>query len=365
MTNNPEQLSIYLHWPFCRSKCPYCDFFSLVKKNINQDEIITEYIQQLKKYAEILPNKTITSVFFGGGTPSLITPKNINKIIQTIDNLWHLSSDTEISLEANPNTQTSSLFSDLKIAGINRLSLGVQSLNDEHLKFLGRTHSSNQALNAINNVLKIFNNHSIDLMYALPNQTLDDWQKQLYQIINLGLKHISLYQLTIEENTPFYRKGIKPLDEEKAADLYIFTETELANHNYFKYEVSNYCQPNFSSRHNLAYWLGHDYIGIGQSAHGRIHKNNKFYAITNPLQFEELTAEQRAEELIIMGLRLTEGINKNNFEQICGMNFDKFINQNFKFQAISQNLLQETKSFIKATPQGFLLLDYLIVGLCS
>ncbi|MCQ2740982.1 MAG: radical SAM family heme chaperone HemW [Alphaproteobacteria bacterium] len=364
MNDITNDLSIYFHWPFCRSKCPYCDFFSQVKKNIPQDEIIADYLKQLEAYAAMLPNRSIVSVFFGGGTPSLIKPKNIETILNKISKLWPTSSNTEISLEANPNTQTPTLFSDLHQAGINRLSLGVQSLDDKELKFLGRTHTAADALQAIDGVLKIFDNHSIDLIYALPEQTVKNWQTQLELVKNFGLKHISLYQLTIEDGTIFAKKGIKTLDEETAALFYQLTESSLKEKNYQKYEVSNYALPGFESKHNRAYWIGQDYIGIGTSAHGRIKKDNIFYAQTNPLKLEELTPQERAEELIIMGLRLTDGIDKQRFEQISGLKFDSFINQNFKQTALASKLLEETASTLKATSDGFLVLDYLITNLC-
>lgn len=365
MNDNRNNLSIYLHWPFCRSKCPYCDFFSQVRKNVGQDKIINDYIEQLRAYTKITPGRKIVSVFFGGGTPSLIKPQNIARIIEQIDKLWQLSEQCEISLEANPNTQTPQLFADLRQVGINRLSLGVQSLDDKQLKFLGRTHTADEALKAIDEVLQNFANHSVDLMYALPGQTPEQWQNQLEQICSFGLKHISLYQLTIEENTPFYHKGIRPLNENAAAAMYRQTEKILSSKGYDKYEVSNYAVNGFQSIHNRAYWLGQDYIGIGETAHGRLRKDGKLFAVTNPLQFEELTPVERAEELVIMGLRLTEGIDKHSFSLNCGLNFDTFINQNFKQEAEHRGLLCDTGMALKATADGFLLLNYLIAGLCS
>ena len=360
-----SNLSIYLHWPFCKSKCPYCDFFSKVQKNIDQDAIIDGYIKQLETYATLTKDRDIVSVFFGGGTPSLISPQNIEKILNTIDKLWGISPKTEISLEANPNTQTPHLFADLAQAGINRLSLGVQSLDDEELKFLGRTHTADEALKAIDDVLKNYTNHSVDLIYALPHQSMDKWHKELKQITSLGLKHLSLYQLTIEENTVFYQKGIKALDEEKAAQLYQLSDDFLGTQGYDKYEVSNYAKQGFQSRHNKAYWLGQDYIGIGQSAHGRLRLNNKIFAVTAPVLFEELSPKERAEELIIMGLRLTEGINKSNFKLVCGLDFDSFINQKFKNDCQKQSLIVDDASTLRASKEGFLLLDYIIAGLCG
>ncbi len=366
MANNIlNDLSIYLHWPFCKSKCPYCDFFSKVKKNIDQDAIIEGYIKQLENYASRTKDREVVSVFFGGGTPSLITPQNIEKILNSINKLWHVSPNIEVSLEANPNTQTPTLFSDLAHSGINRLSLGVQSLDDTELKFLGRTHTAKQALQAIDDVLKNYTNHSIDLIYALPHQTFDTWQKELNQISSLGLKHLSLYQLTIEENTVFYKKGIKAMDEEKAAQLYQFSDDFLASQGYAKYEVSNYSRPGYQSVHNKAYWIGQDYIGIGQSAHGRLHLDGKIFAVTDPMLFEELSPSERAEELIIMGLRLRSGIHKSDFKLCCGLDFDAFINQDFKNRCQEQGLLVDDATTLKATKEGFLLLNYLISGLCG
>jgi len=359
-----KELSIYFHWPFCKSKCPYCDFYSKVCKDTDQDVLISDYLKQLDNYCNMLPQQNIVSIYFGGGTPSLITPHNISRILGKIDTLWGIPSACEISLEANPNTNHPNLFADLASAGINRLSLGVQSLDDKQLRFLGRTHDSKQALKAIDEVLSNFNNHSIDLMYALPDQSIDNWQTQLEKVCSFGLKHISLYQLTIEENTIFHRKGITPLDEDKSAQIYLLTEDYLATQNYNKYEVSNYCTPGFASRHNQTYWQGGNYIGIGQSAHGRLKIGSQNYALTNPLIMDKLAPEERATELIIMGLRLTSGINKNTFAQITGINFDNFINQNFKKKILKNNLLHETKSTIRVSKKGFLLLDYIIQGLC-
>lgn len=360
-----KDLGIYLHWPFCKSKCPYCDFFSAVKRHVNQDEIITGYLAQLEQYRQLIGNRHIISVFFGGGTPSLIAPQNIELILKKIDSLWKIDSAVEISLEANPNTDSPNLFADLHQAGINRLSLGVQSFDDKRLKFLGRTHNSAQALQSIENMQKHFSNCSIDLMYALPNQTALEWTKQLQTVCKLGLKHLSLYQLTIETGTVFARKKISPLDEDKASELYLLTEDFLSDYNLTKYEVSNYAAPDHASRHNLIYWQGGEYIGIGPSAHGRINIHNQWFAQTDPLQLEQLTAQERAEELIIMGLRLTSGINKTKFKALCGLDFDNFINQSFLQQAVNRNLLHNTANHIYATRQGFLVLDKLIEGLCT
>lgn len=357
----PVPFGIYLHWPYCLSKCPYCDFYKEVRKDVPQEEIINGYLEELDFYHRLTADKTVSSIFFGGGTPSLIEPQYLEKIITYISKLWPMSSQVEISLEANPNSNKPRLFSDLKTAGINRLSLGVQALNEADLKFLGRTHNKEQALLAIEEVIKTFNNHSIDLIYARPQQDIQAWNQELQQAVSFGFKHISLYQLTIEEGTFFAKKGIKPLEEEAAATMYSLTADYLNTHGYPQYEVSNYGQP---CRHNLLYWQGDDYLGIGKSAHGRFNYYGKIYASVHPRQLEELTTQERAEELVIMGLRLNSGINKQHFQEICGLDFDNFINQEQLHTLVQEQYIENTLQSIKATPKGFLVLNKLIEELC-
>lgn len=256
-------LSVYIHWPYCLSKCPYCDFFSKVDKHVDQKQIIDGYLDDLNWYHDLTAKQTVQSIFFGGGTPSLIEPQYIEKVINHIFKLWPTTKQVEISLEANPNTNRPNLFADLRLAGINRLSLGIQALNDKDLKFLGRTHNLSRALHAVDEVTRLFDNHSADLIYARPGQTAEAWKQELNQISELGLKHLSLYQLTIEEGTFFARKGIKPMDDEPAAELYALTQEFLATKGYPQYEVSNFAHPGYESIHNLAYWRGQNYLGIG------------------------------------------------------------------------------------------------------
>ncbi len=360
-----QELAIYIHWPFCKSKCPYCDFYKELNRGVNQDDIIGEYLNALQQYYDLMPERNIKSIFFGGGTPSLIAPKNIEKIINCIVKRWRISENIEISLEANPNSRYDTMFKDLKNAGINRLSLGVQALNDEDLRFLGRTHNTQTARLCLQEIVQTFDNHSADLIYALPQQNFKNWQLQLGEICSFGLKHLSLYQLTIEDGTVFACKGIKPLDEEKSIEIYNFTRDYLAQKNYCHYEVSNFALSGFASRHNLTYWQGGDYIGIGKSAHGRIKLNGRFYSVTYPFINEELTPQERAEELIIMGLRLVEGINKTDFKNICGLDFNDFVNREKLQQLKEQNLLSETPHYLKASYYGFLLIDYIAAELCS
>lgn len=357
-------LSVYIHWPYCLSKCPYCDFFSKVDKHVDQKQIIDGYLDDLNWYHDLTAKQTVQSIFFGGGTPSLIEPQYIEKVINHIFKLWPTTKQVEISLEANPNTNRPNLFADLRLAGINRLSLGIQALNDKDLKFLGRTHNLSRALHAVDEVTRLFDNHSADLIYARPGQTAEAWKQELNQITELGLKHLSLYQLTIEEGTFFARKGIKPMDDEPAAELYALTQEFLAAKGYPQYEVSNFAHPGYESIHNLAYWRGQNYLGIGPAAHGRIKTTDKIYASTHHRQLEELTPQERAEELIIMGLRIREGINKENFRRQCGLELTGFVNDKARQSLIRQKLLFEDKHSLRATNRGFLLLNKIIEELC-
>lgn len=357
-------LSVYIHWPYCLSKCPYCDFFSKVDKHVDQKQIIDGYLDDLNRYHDLTAKQTVQSIFFGGGTPSLIEPQYIEKVINHIFKLWPTTKQVEISLEANPNTNRPNLFADLRLAGINRLSLGIQALNDKDLKFLGRTHNLSRALHAVDEVTRLFDNHSADLIYARPGQTAEAWKQELNQISELGLKHLSLYQLTIEEGTFFARKGIKPMDDEPAAELYALTQEFLATKGYPQYEVSNFAHPGYESIHNLAYWRGQNYLGIGPAAHGRIKTTDKIYASTHHRQLEELTPQERAEELIIMGLRIREGINKENFRRQCGLELTGFVNDKARQSLIRQKLLFEDKHSLRAANRGFLLLNKIIEELC-
>lgn len=369
---------IYIHWPYCLSKCPYCDFYKEVRKDVNQEDIINSYIADLDFYHSLTADREVTSIFFGGGTPSLIKPSLIAKIINRITKSWKIASDVEVSLEANPNSHYPNMFSQLRSSGINRLSLGVQALNEDDLRFLGRTHSLSQAYQAIDEVLHNFDNHSIDLIYARPQQNTENWVRELKQAAALGLKHISLYQLTIEPNTVFAKKKVQLPDEEIATEMYLATEAELSRFGYKKYEVSNYAQAGFASKHNLIYWTGGEYIGVGPSAHGRLtsfdgnleqnsdaRRYKRFYATVHRCQLEEISCEEKAEELLLMGLRLVEGINKADFTDICGINIYDFINQNH-FQSLKQEgYIEEDEKYIRVTVKGFPILDFITLQLVA
>ena len=351
---------VYIHWPYCLSKCPYCDFFSRVQKNVEQEKIIEDYLKELDFYYELCPDETVSSIFFGGGTPSLLKPELIEKIINHICKRWPTQKNIEISLEANPNTDNGQLFRNLKEAGINRLSLGVQALNDNDLKFLGRTHNLQQAVKSIDSILKNFDNHSMDLIYARPRQTPAEWRNELKQATAFGFKHLSLYQLTIEEGTFFAKKGVKPMEDEAAAELYQLTEELLSSQKYNQYEISNYAQIGFESQHNLLYWQGDNYLGIGPAAHGRIKSGDNIYATTYRCQLERLTPEERAEELLITGLRLKQGINKKHFKEQCGIDIRQIINPLKLREIISLRMAEETENNLRLTAAGFLLTNKII-----
>lgn len=267
-------LAVYIHWPFCRSKCPYCDFNSHVRERVEQDRWREALLAELEYMALHVPGRTAASIFFGGGTPSLMPPSTAEALIKRVHELWPAADNIEVTLEANPTSVEADTFADFKKAGVNRVSLGVQSLRDAELKFLGRQHSAKEALNAVERARNTFDRYSFDLIYALPNQTPQAWEKELAEALRHADGHLSLYQLTMEENTAFHHahaKGEFALpDEETSEALYRLTEKLLSAHGLEAYEVSNYAKPGQESRHNLSYWRGDDYIGVGPGAHGRI-----------------------------------------------------------------------------------------------
>lgn len=359
-----QRLGVYIHWPFCRSKCPYCDFFSRVSPIAGQEIIVDDYLADLEYYRHLNDDYTVDTVFFGGGTPSLLAPRQISRILDKIAALWPMSATPEISLEANPNTDRPGLFADFKQAGINRLSLGVQALNDRDLKFLGRTHSLKDALQSVDSVLKNFDNHSFDLIYARPGQTPTAWEKELRQATAMGMKHLSLYQLTIEEGTVFARKGVAAMEDDAASELYRLSSDVTAAAGYRQYEVSNYAQPGFECRHNLGYWHGDDYVGVGEGAVGYLHCEGKIVTTVHRRRLEEVSSRERAEELTIMGLRLNEGIDKERFASACGLDWNAFASPPQIAALTEAGLVEETPRRFKVTAKGRLLLNYVVKKLC-
>ena len=384
-------LAVYIHWPFCKAKCPYCDFNSHVRERVDAAAWKAALLAEIDYAATLATHHKVISIFFGGGTPSLMPPDIAEAAIQRVRALWPCEDDIEITLEANPTSVEVDTFPNFKRAGINRLSLGVQSLRPHALKFLGREHSSDEALRAIALAREHFARYSFDLIYARPQQTLAEWEEELSQALALVGGHISLYQLTIEENTAFhtaYAKGAFTLpDEELAVQMYELTETLTQAHGLSAYEVSNYAAAGQESRHNLAYWRGHDYVGIGAGAHGRVQvvrcqesgvskdsdtchptpdtcrtatlniKSPEMWLAAvqsrgNGLEsLAPLTPQQCAEERLMMGLRLKEGIALAEARM--------FIDEDKRLFAISEGLLIDSKTRLAATPKGRLVLTSL------
>lgn len=327
--NAKGQTGLYIHWPFCLSKCPYCDFNAHVSASIDHDVWQAAYLKSLEHYAAITGPRTISSVFFGGGTPSLMRPETVEAILEKIHRLWPCVNDLEVTLEANPSTVEAETFRSFQSAGVNRVSLGVQALNDDDLKFFGRKHDVKEALQAIETASGIFDRFSFDLIYARPGQTLEGWRSELTRALALAQRHLSLYQLTIERSTPFYHdhaRGVFSIpDEDLAADFYILTQEMTAASGLPSYEVSNHAAEDQQSRHNLTYWHYGDYIGVGPGAHGRLTLDGKkiatreHYAPQIWLEkvesagagahpFETLGTGERFTEALMMGLRLRGGV---------------------------------------------------------
>ncbi|MEL6993296.1 MAG: radical SAM family heme chaperone HemW [Pseudomonadota bacterium] len=334
---------VYIHWPFCEAKCPYCDFNSYARKNINQNQWLDGYLKEIDRYAELLPNRAINSVFFGGGTPSLMDPAIVEKMISFILSHWSASNDIEITLEANPTSVEADKFNAYADAGVNRISMGVQALNDRDLKRLGRTHSVKEAKQAFDIARRNFNRVSFDLIYARQSQTLEDWQKELRQALDMAVDHLSLYQLTIEQGTAFgdrYKRGKLPdlPDDDDAADMYQVTQDICAEAGLDAYEVSNYAKRGAQSRHNLIYWQYGDYVGIGPGAHGRVTLAGQRYATDTWKSPEKWLASAKqgngdkhktaiapldqAAEYLMMGLRIAEGIDLSRYAGLAGEPLD-------------------------------------------
>ncbi|MCB1721862.1 MAG: coproporphyrinogen III oxidase [Rhodospirillales bacterium] len=327
--NIQGQIGVYIHWPFCLAKCPYCDFNSHVHDTIDHVRWQAAYLRALEHYAEQLRGRTLTSIFFGGGTPSLMKPETVGAIIDKARTLWPQVNDLEVTLEANPTSIEAQKFAAFKAAGVNRVSVGVQALNDADLKFLGRQHSAAEACAALEVAREIFDRFSFDLMYARPNQSLEGWRAELDLAAALAGGHLSLYQLTIERNTPFYfdhEQGLFALpEEEQARAFYNLTQDVLEGAGLPAYEVSNHARVGQESRHNLIYWHYGDYIGVGPGAHGRLSRDDGSKVATrehsapqvwlewieangcagHPAQI--LSHEDRFMEALMMGLRLREG----------------------------------------------------------
>ena len=376
-----KDISLYIHYPFCASKCPYCDFNSYVNLKIEEEILLKCYCNELNFYNKYLFDKNIKTVYFGGGTPSLMSSKLIDNIFNKIDKLYKIDKNCEITFEANPNSITLNKMKEIKNIGINRISIGIQSLYDEVLNFLGRIHNRKDAINSINNAQKIFKDkYTIDLIYTRPNQELKKWQNELEEAIKLSPFHISLYQLIIEKGTQFYKNKIQLPNENESIKFYEFTRNFLEKNNLKFYEISNYSQKGYESKHNLTYWKSGEWLGIGAGAHSRINHNNKRYSIQNiklPTKWVEkclkfnngisvknhLTNQQIIEEFVLMGLRIKDGINdKKKQKNIinCPNNLYNILNYNNIKILKNNKLLKSNETNIKLTKKGFLLLNSII-----
>jgi oxygen-independent coproporphyrinogen-3 oxidase len=368
-------LALYVHWPFCVSKCPYCDFNSHVRSSIDQDAWRDVLLADLLHEARLLPDRILTSIFFGGGTPSLMAPSTVEAIIVAAASYWQSSPDLEITLEANPNSVEAERFADLASAGVNRLSLGLQSFNDEALRFLGRAHNAREGFLALETAQKNFRRVSFDLIYALPGDTEASWSAMLAQALSLGTKHLSLYQLTIEPGTRFAsmvaKREFEEIDADAAASLFELTHAMTSAARMPAYEISNYARIGQESRHNLTYWRYGDYAGVGPGAHGRRlgmrtvrHRKPENFASAvarNGHGISEeapLLATEAADEALVMGLRLEEGVDVAAIARRFGLN--SIVDWN-RVEALERSgHLTRNGERIALTSSGRLLLDHIL-----
>jgi len=373
---------VYVHWPFCQSKCPYCDFNSHVVANIDQARWARALGRELEHMRGLTGPQGVRSVFFGGGTPSLMLPQTVDAVLSKIASLWTMEEGAEITLEANPTSVEADRFKGYRAAGVNRLSLGVQSLDDAQLKFLGRLHSADEALSAIALARDTFPRLSFDLIYARPGQTKDAWERELRAALAHAADHLSLYQRTIEPDTAFarlYEKGAFALPEdEEAAEMYALTADICAEAGLSAYEVSNYAAPGAASRHNLVYWRYGDYAGVGPGAHGRIASEGRRFATRarrmpgdwiNAVErdghgfeaVEEITPAEQGDEMVLMGLRLEEGVSLARYARLAG----REISPARIAALVSDDLLAVEGDIVRATSKGRMLLDAVLARLLA
>ena len=361
---------LYLHWPFCAAKCPYCDFNSHVTASVDHDAWRHAFVSEIERAGQRTPGRVLHSIFFGGGTPSLMAPETVGAILETVHRTWPTANDLEVTLEANPTSVEAGKFADFRAAGVNRVSMGIQALNDPDLRKLGRMHSASEGLAAFDIARKTFDRVSFDLMYGRQDQSLSAWQAELTQALQLGLDHISLYQLTIEAGTVFgdrYKLGkLNGLpDDDLSADMYALTQDICADHDMPRYEVSNHATYGSESRHNKVYWRYGDYIGIGPGAHGRITVDGSRIATEqtrmpgawlkgiNRQTDEPLSGDDQAVEFLMMGLRLTDGIDPARYQTLSG----RPLQAARVTELVDLGLLNATDHRLSVTNQGFSLLN--------
>ena len=373
---------LYIHWPFCEAKCPYCDFNSHVTRNIDQNRWKRAYLSEIDRYAEMLPNRVLNTVYFGGGTPSLMDPSVVSDILERIRKSWPVANDLEVTLEANPGSVEAGRFSAYADAGVSRVSMGVQALNDADLHKLGRIHSVAEAYQAFDIARKFFNRVSFDLIYARQDQTVEAWRSELKEALSMAVDHLSLYQLTIEPGTAFgerFDRGkLRGLpDDDRSGDMYEVTQEICGTAGLPAYEVSNHAKPGAESRHNLVYWRYGDYCGIGPGAHGRItldgqrHATEAFWqpgkwlaGVEASEKVEDRSAiggQDQADEYLMMGLRLTDGIDARRYKAMSGG--DLSANTLTRLEEIG--MIVQDRHYIRATAGGRMVLNAVIKELLS
>jgi len=376
--------AVYVHWPFCLSKCPYCDFNSHVRHGgVDEARFVRAYATEIAATAARVPGRTVSSIFFGGGTPSLMQPASVAAILEAIAKHWRVAPDVEITLEANPTSVEAARCRGFRAAGVNRVSLGVQSLDDAALKELGRLHSAQEALDAVAIARANFERYSFDLIYARPRQSLESWAAELRRALAHAGDHLSMYQLTIEPDTPFFGlhkagKLVVP-NEDLARDLYDLTQAICVKAGLPAYEISNHARPGGECRHNLVYWRGHDYAGIGPGAHGRLTIDGRRVATETEkrpeswlmrveaagsglIVDEKLTAGEAADEFLLMGLRLAEGIEPARYTALSGRTLDPK-----RIAVLREEGAVETTTDgrLRVTLSGFPILDAVVADLAA
>ncbi len=382
----PAPLAIYVHWPFCLSKCPYCDFNSHVRETVDHDRWRGALLAELDHYSDRVPGRTVTSIFFGGGTPSLMEPSTAAAIIDRVAERWAVAPDIEITLEANPSSVEAARFADLALAGVNRVSLGVQALDDASLAFLGRRHNAAEALAALAVAKRQFARSSFDLIYARPGQTVEAWRAELSRALEEGTEHLSVYQLTIEEGTKFAtlaaRGEIVMPDEDTQAALYETTQDILEAAGLPAYEISNHARPGAESRHNLTYWRYGDYVGIGPGAHGRLTVDEQKLATRahrapeiwldrvaakghGAHPDEPVSMAERRDELLMMGLRLTEGVLRARLRDELGADVDTLLDGRKLERLVDAGFLTLDAERLQATAEGRQRLNAVLASLLS
>lgn len=380
--NAEPGFGIYLHWPFCAAKCPYCDFNSHVRhQKIDQPRFVDAFKREIEHNRQTTGPREVTSIFIGGGTPSLMDPETVSEILKAVQAAWTVPNGIEITMEANPSSVEATRFEGYRQAGVNRVSMGVQALNNKDLKFLGRLHNVAEAKRAISLARAIFPRMSFDLIYARPHQTPADWADELREAIDLAADHLSLYQLTIEEGTPFFNLHeagkIPMLPDSLQAELYEITQKVCTENGMPSYEVSNHAKPGAESQHNLNYWRYGDYVGVGPGAHGRISANgNKFATVTEKhpetwlklvennehgiTEIEQLSSQDQADEMLLMGLRLREGIDVSRWSSLSDRDFDTDRENNLIQYGMIERI---NNNRIRCTPSGMMVLDSVVADL--